>query len=347
MNNPAPSSSPVADLPQPVQMLRMLAGLQVSQALYVVAKLDVATRLLSGPRTIEDLAAGIGANADVLERIVRVLAPMGLFRTAEATGTGKVELTSLGATLAQGAPGSVRDMAVFWMETHYAPFGQLLHTAVTGETAATYHYGEPFFDWLSKNPTMVEVQNRAMAVVTNGLRTGMFDGYALPPGGLVADIGGADGSMMVQLLARDPERKGIVFDLPEIVPAAETVLRDNGMADRVEAVAGDFFDAVPSADVYVLSYIMHDWDDASCVRILRSLRDASGPGARVVLVEAVIPPDDSPHPAKVVDLTMLGMMTGRERTAEQYEKLLAAAGVVVDRIVSTRSPFSFIEATVR
>jgi hypothetical protein len=269
------------------------------------------------------------------------LAPLGVFRT----DGDRVEVTGLGATLADGHPGSVRDMALFWMQTHYAPFGELLHTVTTGEVAATHFYGKPFFNWISGFPDLVEVQNRAMAGVTRGLRAGMFDGYSLPEGELVADIGGADGAMICEFLAREPNRRGIVFDRPEVVSAAEAVLAAHGLSDRVDTASGDFFDSVPKADVYVLSYIFHDWDDASCIRILETIRKAAPHRARIVLVEAVIPPGDAPHPAKVVDLTMLAMLTGRDRTAAEYEAVLLAGGFTMDRIVPTPSPFCFIEAT--
>ena len=327
---------------EPMQMVQMLGAFQISQALYVVAKLGVSSALVDGPRTIEDLAAATGANADALGRIVRTLAPLGLFQTDD----GKVQATSLGLTLAEGHPGSVRDIALFWMETHYAPFGELLHTATTGESAATHYYGKPFLNWTASSPATVELLTRAMATITTALRTEMFGGYSLPEGSVVADIGGADGSMICELLEHEPDRRGIVFDLPEIVPAARKVLADHGLADRVEIQPGDFFQSVPTADVYILSYILHDWDDESCLRILRAIKHAAVPGARLVLVESVITPGDAPQLAKAVDLTMLAIVTGRERTAAEYERLLAAADCTIDRIVPSPTPFSFIEATV-
>jgi hypothetical protein len=321
----------------------MLAGFQISQALYVVAKLGVSTALADGPRTVDQIAATTGANADVLRRIVRTLASAGIFRTDGE----RVEATPLGLTLAEGYPGSVRDIALFWMETHYAPFGGLLQSATTGENAATSYYGEPFMDWIASSPVRAEVQTRAMASVTQGLRAGMFEGYSLPEGNLVADIGGADGSVICELLAREPGRRGIVFDLPVVVPPARQVLADHGLAGRVDVVPGDYFKSVPAADIYVLSFILHDWDDESCLRILRNVKDAAAPGAHLVVIESVIPPGDAPHPAKLIDLTMLAMVTGRERTAEEYDKLLAAAGYTMERIVPSPTPFSFIEATIQ
>jgi hypothetical protein len=331
------------EVPAPVQMLQMLAGFQISQALYVVAKLGLPTALADGPRTIEQLAAATGAKADVIGRIVRALAPAGIFRT----DSGRVEVTPLGLTLAEGHPGSVRDIALFWMESHYAPFGEFLHTAMTGENAATRYYGMPFMDWTASSPAMAEIQTRAMASVTRGLKAGMFDNYSLPEGNLVADIGGADGSMICQILAREPGRRGIVFDKPQVVPAARKVLAGHGLAGRVDIQPGDFFESVPAAEVYVLSFILHDWDDESCLRILRTIKNAAAPRAHLVIVESVIPPGDAPHPAKLIDLTMLAMVTGRERTAGEYEKLLAAAGFAMERIVPSPTPFCFIEATLQ
>jgi hypothetical protein len=175
----------------------------------------------------------------------------------------------------------------------------------------------------------------------------MFEGYSLPEGNLVADIGGADGSVICELLAREPGRRGIVFDLPYVVPPARQVLADHGLVGRVDVVPGDYFKSVPAADIYVLSFILHDWDDESCLRILRNVKDAAAPGAHLVVIESVIPPGDGPHPAKLIDLTMLAMVTGRERTAEEYDKLLAAAGYTMERIVPSPTPFSFLEATIQ
>jgi precorrin-6B methylase 2 len=333
-----------ATIPNAVRMIQMLSGFQVSQALYVVAKLGVATALLDGPRSIEYLATATQTDGDALRRLVRFLATFGVFRRMDED---TIEITEVGATLAEGPADSVRAGALYWMETHYAPFGDLLHTARTGAPAATRHYGMQFWEWVSTKPDILEIQNRAFANVTAVLRTGMFDSYRLPAGNTIADIGGSDGALLSQLLVHDPNRRGIVLDRPEVVQAAHKVLATNGLADRIEVVAGDFFDAVPTADVYVLSYILHDWDDASCTRLLRTVAKSAPPGARLVLIETVIPPGDAPHFGKAIDLNMLVMLGGRERTAAEYEALLAAGGFTLDRIVPSPTPFSFIEASVR
>ncbi|WP_328362282.1 acetylserotonin O-methyltransferase [Streptomyces sp. NBC_00445] len=332
-------------MPKPVDvMLQMTGGFQVSQAVYVVAKLDLATMLdeAGGPLTVSELAEKSGAQAEPLRRLLRTLASMGVF----VLDGDRVSLTPIGATLSRNAADSVHAVTLMWMETHYAPFSDLLHTLRTGEPASDHYLGKPFFDWLTEDPARTQQFSEAMAAVTNGFRTGMFDDYALPAGELVADLGGADGTVLAELIKDLPDRRGIVFDLPAMTPAARSNIAARGLDGRVEVVAGDFFDSVPFADIYVLSYILHDWDDAAAVRLLQSVAKAGGPDARVLIFETVMPDGDEPHMAKAIDLTMLAMGTGKERTRAEYEALLNAAGISIDRVVPTPTPYSIIEATI-
>lgn len=316
----------------------MLGGFQISQALYVIAKLDVATVLAEGPNTVTEVADRVGANADRLRRLIRTLAPLGRRRG------DVVELTALGWTLSETHPQSARHIAMYWMETHYLPFAELQYTVRNGEVAAERYLGRPFFDSIAADRYLSGLQNRAMA---NSNRAHLFDGYRLPEGRVVADIGGADGTVLMHLLAHESERLGIVFDLPQSVSDATDMLARAGQGDQIKAVGGDFFVSVPKADVYVLSVVLHDWDDQSCRRILRSIAEAAAPGARLVVIEMIVPPGDGAHHAKVVDLVMMAMLNGRERTAEEYTSLLADGGFAVDRIVPSPLSFSFIEATLQ
>lgn len=331
-------------IPPEAIVLQMLGGFQVSQTLYALAKLDVATMLSDGPKTIAELAEATGAGADSLGRVIRFAASLGLFRT----DGGKVANTPLGEVLVEGHPNSLRWAAFYWMETHYGPFGDFLESVRTGDPASHKFYGKTFFEFIAESPERTEIQNRAFADVTRSLRSGMFDGYKLPEGALVADLGGADGSMLSQLLADEPDRRGIVFDLPEIVPAAQKTLENQGLSGRVQVQGGDFFESVPAADVYLLSYVLHDWDDDRCKQILAKVAQAGKKGARVVLAESVIPSEDVPHPSKAIDVIMLAMTQGgRERTADEWQSLLDSAGFSLDRIVESPTMFSFIEATLR
>lgn len=332
------------DVPAPARMAELLGGFELSQALYVVAKLDIASALTAGPRSVDDLAAVTGCHPDSLRRLVRTLSGVGVFTRRDGD---VVALTRFGATLAAGTPGSVRDLALMRMEMGYAPFAELVHTVRTGVSAAIKHYGKPFFDWLAEDDERVALFTAAMSSFGDGVRGGALSGYRPPPGRTIADIGGADGTQLAALLDADPTRHGIVFDLPHVVPAARALLARRGLDQRVEVVGGDFFVQVPAADVYVLSTILHDWDDAAATRILHAIKTAATPGARLLVVETIVPPGDEPHYSKALDLTMLGMVTGKERTRPEYETLLAASGFTIDRVVPTPnpSPFSIIEAT--
>ncbi|QIQ05875.1 methyltransferase [Streptomyces liangshanensis] len=335
-------TNPRATEPPPAaRMHELLTGFQVSQAAFAVAELGVATALLKGPREVGDLAAEVGADADALGRIIRFLAQHDVFRTFEDS----VELTDLGHTLADGPADSLRDVARYFHRTHYAPFGRLLDTVRTGEPAAGLFLGKPFFDWIDENPELAELQNKAMAGFTQNARGDLLSVYDLPAGETVADIGGADGTLLAALLARDPERKGILFDLPSTVSAARPLIEAAGLGERVRIVPGDFFEAVPRADVYVLSAVLQDWDNPSALRILGNVSAAAPAGARLVVIDMVVPEGDAPHPTKMIDITMLGMLGGRQRSETEWRRLLADAGFTLGRTVTGSGSYSALEAT--
>jgi hypothetical protein len=327
-------------IPLPARMQQMLYGFEVSQALFVVAELGVATVLLDGPRRLDELATAVGADADALGRLIRFLAAFGVFDTEGGT----VTITDLGRTLADGPADSVRNVARYLMTTHYAPFSGLLHTARTGEVGATKFLGRPFFEWINASPDLAQLQNEAMAEFTPTRRAELLDVFEFPEGRIVADIGGADGTFLAEILARAPDRRGIVFDLPNVVAAAEKTLAAAGLSDRATVVAGDFFDHVPEADIYVMSAILHDWSDADAVRILRTIARAATEGARLLLVEMVLPEANVPQIAHFVDLTMLVMVGGRERTEPEWRRLLAEGGFVLDRVLKAQGLYSVLDA---
>ncbi|MFD0782426.1 methyltransferase [Micromonospora azadirachtae] len=329
-------------LPPSIRMLQLLNGFEVSQALFVIAELGVATELLNGPRAVHDLASAVGADADTLGRLIRLLAQDGVFRTSGDT----IEITDLGRTLADGPADSLRNVARYFRQTHYAPFGRLIDTARTGDPAAAIFYGKPFFDWVNESPELAELQNNAMAGFTQNARGDLLDVFDLPPGRTVADVGGADGTLLAELLTRYPERSGILFDLPSMVSAGRATMQAAGLDQRVEIVAGDFFDSVPAADVYVLSAVLHDWNNASAGRILNNIATAAPAGARLVVIDIVVPEGDAPHPTKVIDITMLGMLGGRQRSETEWRRLLADAGFTLQRVVAGSGSYFALEAVI-
>jgi hypothetical protein len=327
--------------PPQVQMIQLLAGFQVSQALYTMAKLGIADCLAGQPQPIEAIANRVQADPSSLRRLLRTLASLGVLSEAD----GHFGLTPLGATLVTDSPGSMRDLALMWMETHYAPFGELADAVRTGDCAATRHYGMPFFDWLSGQPDQVHRFSRAMANLTDGIKGGAVATHDFGTPRRIVDVGGADGALLAQVLTRLPETTGVVFDQPHVIDAARPTIKGYGLDARMETASGDFFESLPPADAYLLSMVIHDWDDDAARRILSNIATAAEPGARVHLVEFVVPPGDTPHMAKMIDLTMLGMLTGRERTDAEFRDLIESAGLRFEQAEATPTPISIVTAS--
>ncbi len=261
------------------RMTQMLGGFQISQALYVVAKLDVATALADVPLDVHELAERCGAAPGPLGRLIRRLAPLGVFAT---DGDGRVAVTPLGATLGADHPNSLRAAALC---TGWRP--------TTSPSASSCTPPGPASRPL---PTCsVGPSSTGSSPIRSGpsCRAGAWP--ACRPVGTVADIGGADGWLLAAVLGAHPDRQGIVFDLPAIVASAGPLIEQRGLAGRMEAVGGDFFDRVPAADLYVAAHVLHDWDDDSCRRILSSIAEAAPSGARLLVIEGIIALGDGPN----------------------------------------------------
>lgn len=325
-------------------MMEMLRGFQLSQALYVATKLEVPDMLTEGPRPVAEIAAAASTHENSLYRILRTLSSA---EVMEENPPGTFALTPLGTTLTSSAASSLRDMTLMFMETHYGPFGDLLHTAKTGEPAAAHHYGMPFWEWLASQPEQVAQFSAAMANITGSLRRNAINSLDWSGVNTLVDIGGADGTILALIPEREPSIQGILFDLPHVVQQASDVLAAHGVDSRVEIRGGSFFESVPAgADTYFLSSILHDWNDEECVGILRQIKAAAAPGARLRILELVMPSDKVPFMTAMADLTMLAMITGRERSATEWEAVIAHAGLVECRISPTPTPLFLIEATV-
>jgi O-methyltransferase domain/Dimerisation domain len=332
------------ELPPPAQMILLLGGFRVSQALYAAAALGVADQLMAGPAAAEVLAERAGAHPPSLRRLLRTLAGVGVFTEPEP---GVFALTPLGRTLASGQPGSMREVAIMFMETHYAPFGDLIHTIRTGQPAAEHFYHQPFFGWLSDHPEQASRFTAAMASLTGGFKTAAI--AALPLDGVrkIVDVGGADGTVLAAILTAHPDMRGVLFDLPHVITDASRTLASYGVDDRAECVGGDFFRSVPpGGDVYLAALVLHDWPDDQARSILANIAAAGGSGTRLLLLEFVVPPGDTPHMSKISDLNMLAMMGGKERTDAEWREFLTAAGFAGIEIRQTGTSFSVIQATV-
>ncbi len=337
------AAGPEPHVPPPAAMMGLITGYWVSQAVGVVAKLGVSDQLNSGPRGSEDLAEAVGADPQALYRVLRLLASLGVFTEVAPRTFG---LTPLGETLRSDAPGSVRNFAI--TETapgHWLPWGQLYDSVRTGRPMAREALGMEIFDWYAQHPEEAGFFNAAMGNLSALAAAELVRVYDVSGARTVMDVGGAHGVLLAAVLRTNRAARGILFDMPHVIATAADVVAANGLSDRCELVSGDFFEAVPEgADLHLLKQVVHDWDDERAARLLQNCHRALGPAGRLVLVEMVVPQDNRPSPAQAMDLNMLVMLGGRERTEEEYRRVLQEAGFQLERVIPTHSPFSVIEA---
>lgn len=325
----------------PAQMNQLITGYWHSQAVYVAAKLGIADLLSKGPRSAEDLAQATKCHAPSLYRLLRALASLSIFAEDEKR---RFALTPLAECLRSEVPGSQRALAIMSGEEHYRAWGELLYSVQTGKIAFDKLYGMPIFDFLSKNPEQAKTFDAAMVGVHGRETSAMVDAYDFSSIGKLADIGGGNGSLLTMVLKKYPAMQGILFDLPGVVERAKAQLQAAGLAERCQVIGGNFFEAVPSgADAYLLRHIIHDWDDNKATTILQNLHKAMSKDGKLLVVEGVIPPGNEPSFGKLLDLTMLTVPGGKERTEEEYRRLFAAGGFHIARIVPTKAEVSVIE----
>jgi SAM-dependent methyltransferase len=303
----------------------LMRGGLVVQALRVAAELGVADELADGPRPIGELAVRTGANEDALNRFLRALASEGVF-TEEVSGTfANTETSEL---LRRGAQWSA--FAHFFGGVWDAALLEAPHAVRTGGDTFGRVFGVGWWEWLTARPDETRLFDRAM----QGGAEHRVEALAELPwnGETVVDVGGGNGTLLIELLGRHASLRGIVFDLPEVAREAEERVAAAGLADRIDVVGGSMFDGAPRGDVYVLAVVLHDWDDDDARRILARVRAAAPAHARVLIADAVIPPGNDPHGAKWLDLLMLVLNRGRERTEGEWRALLERSGFRIERI---------------
>ena len=320
---------------------RLLTGTWISQMLYAAAKLGVADHLTGEPMSAEDLAAAVGVQAEPLYRLLRALASEGVFEEDEHR---RFSLTPMADLLRSDAAASKQAMAIMLGEEHHTAWGQIIYSLQTGKPAFDHIYGKPVFGYLAEHPEAARNFDAAMTAVHGSETAQMLAAYDFSGCQTLADIGGGNGSLITMVLQRYAKLNGILYDLDHVVARAKPRLAAAGVADRCQVVAGNFFDSVPAgADLYLMRHIIHDWDEARCVQILKHCRAVLPAGGKLLLIEAVIPPGNEPSFGKLIDINMLVMPGGKERTAEEYKSLYAAAGFKLSRIVPTAGAMSLIE----
>lgn len=333
-----------SQLPPEAQFLQIVSGCFVSSAIYVAAQLGIAGLLHDGPKTAKELAAATGSHEHSLYRLLRALASVGIFsESADRTFAN----TPMSDVLRPDAPNSVLNMTL-WMltEKHWRVYGHLDESVRTGETVWDKVHGEPIFNTLFETDRELgELFNKAMTSFSSQTIPAILDAYDFSQFATVADIAGGYGHLLAAVLQKYPGLNGILFEVPPVLAGAPGMMESYGVKDRAALVAGDFYAAIPvKADVYMLKHIIHDWDDEKCRTILGNIRREMADDATVLIIDAVIPGPNEPHFAKFLDLEMLMLPGGMERTGEEFEKLLESAGFRMTRIIPTHSPVSIIEA---
>lgn len=319
--------------PPALRVIESTGGLIEAKALYAAAELRVAEALGGGPLTTADLAVAVDADADPLGRLLRLLATRGYFRRDRR---GRWHNTPTSDVLRADHPDTLRSWVLFagspW---HGEIWNSSLHSFRTGESASRAALGTGFFDWLVAHPDEQVVFDAAMAETARLVGPALAARHDFEGVQRVCDVGGGNGALLAHLLVANPHLRGVVLDLPSVVEGAGRLLVASGVESRCDTVGGDFFAEVPGGcDRYVLKSVLHDWDDDSCSRILAAVRSAMPPGARVLVLDAIVPDNAVSHPAHAFDLLMLVLTgAGRERTAGEWAALFDRAGFRVERRV--------------
>jgi hypothetical protein len=326
------------------EMLGLITGFWVSQIVRTAAALSLADHLAEQPATAKEIAAAEGSDLSATFRLLRACTALKLVTYESATG--RFAGTALLETLRRDSPHTLRSLAlVQTAPAHWRSWGHFTDSVRAGFTQFEAALGsKDIWAYFEQHPEEGRLFGAAMTDLSTPIileAASVIDTTGVE---LVADIGGANGAFVHELLARNPKLRGIVFDLPTTLPGAQAATERLGLQDRCSTVSGDFFDSVPAADMYLLKYILHDWDDDACVRILRTVRESMVPSARVVVVEMLIGESADPGIGTLMDMNMLAMIPGKERDLDQYDALLDAAGLQRVALTPVQPPYYVIEA---
>ena len=340
-NNAAAAPAQTA-MPPEAFLTNIAFGALMTQALAVAAELNIADMLAEKPQSVADLAAATETHEGALYRVLRSLASVGIFTETD----GKIFAnTPYSEPLRSGAPNSMRNGAIFMgADWHWKVWGEALYSVKSGKPAWGHAHGKEVFDYFPENPQHAAIFNNAMTDMSMGTAPVVVEAYDFSGVETLADIAGGHGYLLSQILKANENLKGVLFDMPQVIEGAPVLLEKEGVKNRVETVAGDFFASVPSADAYIMKHIIHDWDDDRSIAILKNIHAAMNGDGKVLIVETVVPENNEPHYSKLLDLEMLVSPGGAERTATEYRELLARAGFELTRIIPTKSPFSIVEA---
>jgi SAM-dependent methyltransferase len=330
-------------IPPHVQLIQMGVAIWQARAVYAAAELGIADLLADGPREIEEIAGKTGTHLHSLSRLMRALASCGI---VEEIRPGLFAATTLGAALRDSAPGAARatilTIAGSWQ---WKAWDQFLHALRTGQSGVRAAFGRDLFEFLADEPIHSARFNDAMVGMHGAVAPAVIAAYDFSRFRSIVDVGGGKGALLAGILKAHPQMTGVLFDLPETEKHARDYIVKSGLGERCGFQPGDFFDRIPPGhDVYVLAHVLHDWGDDDAIAILRKCREALPAEGRLLVVEAVLPDGNTPHHGKLMDLLMLTVTGGVERSQSEFDRILMKSGFTLARVYPTTTHQSVIEA---
>lgn len=333
-------------LPPQAQMMEMIFAYTLSRSIATAAQFGIADHLTDGAKTAEEIASTLKLHPRSLYRLLRALAGAGVFHEDNEK---RFSLTPLSETLLSDAPESLRGFTSFMADdSNFNTWAGLPYSVETGKPAFDHIFGSPLFAWYQQHPAYGQKFDAAMTSMSLGAGAAVLASYDFTGIKRLVDVGGGQGQLLAAILQKYPTMQGVLYDAAHVIATAQDTIAAHGVAERCEIVGGDFFQSAPAGgDAYIMKHIIHDWNDNECVTILGHCRDGMQVGDKVLIAEMVVPEPNVPGVSKFLDLQMLLVLPGCERTAEEYRALLDRAGFELTRIVPTPSPYSVIEGVKR
>lgn len=327
-----------------IALFKKIASFWLPRAIYTVCKMGIPDLIGMEVVSAEEIAKKKGLHPEALYRLLRALSPEGIF-IEEPNRTFR--LGRLGLLLREDSEYSLKNAALMYGEEVYAAWGDLPGCIKTGESGWAPLFGTGYFDYLEKHSKSHKIFNAAMRELGSSVYSNSFirEAYPIPANSHLVDIGGGTGGLLAELLRGRSDLTGELLELDSVLDEARSELKRQGVEDRVKLTRGDFFqDAPPHADIYILKRVIHDWPDDKALTILKTVKRAMRPGAKLLIIDYVIPSANLPSNAYLVDLHMLVILGGAERSEKEFQELLGAAGFGTVRIIPTEGPLCIIEA---
>jgi hypothetical protein len=330
--------NPIAD-----DLLHLITGGWIAQAVYVAAKLGLADLLREERKTLEELAAETNTSSDALFRLMRALSSVGIF---DVDNGKRIGLTPMAEYLQASKPGSLKGYAILMGEPEvWRAWGETLQAVKTGRSGFEHAFGKPLFTYYSEHPDAGQIAAAGFTSRTAVENSVIAEAYDFSPFKTIIDVGGGQGTLLAAILKRHPGPNGVLFDMPDVIEMAKVMLTQQGKHYRCQFVPGNFFESVPGGGtLYMLKRILHDWDDGRSRQILATCRRNMPAQATLIVLDAVVPAGNDPSFAKLQDLHMLVCAGGRERSEAEHRSLLESAGYQVLRVIPATSEISIIEA---